>query len=165
MPPRQAASSDLHQECHKQILKSVFLLCALLRAFDDNLLRHEHGALRGSTCLRGGDPRRKFITKRYKRANLSGTIPRRQRHRRRSRSRPRDSRRAARSCDDRPARASETRSRLRCRVAFCDNTADNSCPMRCACFISERSAWIKRRRSTPGRGRCARPPQHPRRSP
>ena len=35
--------------------QSVFSLCALLRAFDGNLLRHEHGALRGSTRLRGGD--------------------------------------------------------------------------------------------------------------
>jgi hypothetical protein len=35
--------------------QSVVSLCALLRTFDGNLLRHEHEALRGSTCLRGGD--------------------------------------------------------------------------------------------------------------
>lgn len=50
---RREKSFDLSQECHNS--QSVFALCALLRAFDDNLLRHEHGALRGSMCLRGGD--------------------------------------------------------------------------------------------------------------
>jgi hypothetical protein len=51
--PRREKSFDLSQECRNS--QSVFSLSALLRAFDGNLLRHEHGALRESTCLRGGD--------------------------------------------------------------------------------------------------------------
>jgi hypothetical protein len=49
---RSAEIIRMHETNNSQ---SVFSLGALLRAFDDNLLRHEHGALRGSTCLRGGD--------------------------------------------------------------------------------------------------------------
>jgi hypothetical protein len=48
---RSAEVIRMHETNNSQ---SVFSLRALLR-FDDNLLRHEHGALRGSTCLRGGD--------------------------------------------------------------------------------------------------------------